>query len=61
MSEVDMAVIKPEVYCLMFYEMFLPYDSMNEKSRRVGQFVSTVLFACSQYVKTNFYAIICIS
>lgn len=51
MSEVDMAVIKPEVYSLMFYELFLPYNSTSEKSHFVGQFVS----------KTDFYAIICIS
>lgn len=46
-----MAVIKPEVYSLMFYELFLPYNSISEKSHFVGQFVS----------KTDFYAIICIS
>ncbi|KAH9731933.1 SKP1-like protein 21 [Citrus sinensis] len=27
-----MAVIKPEVYSLMFYELFLPYNSISEKS-----------------------------
>lgn len=56
-----MAVIKPEVYSLMFYELFLPYNSISEKSHFVGQFVSVVLSACSRYVKTDFYAIICIS
>lgn len=42
-----MAVIKPEVYSLMFYELFLLYNSISEKSHFVGQFVSVVLSACS--------------